>query len=310
MRSFSAVLIVALLSAASTKSFNYYYETVQAGNESSATPVVLWHGMGDSCCNPISMGSIKRLFENTIIGVYVNSLMLGDNVVTDTTHGFLANMNTLVEQACETIAKDEKLKNGYNAMGFSQGGLFLRAVAQRCPNPPMKNLVSIGGPQQGIYGFPYCPGPTTVCNTVRNLLDLGAYVGFVQNSVVQAQYWHDPYKVDDYKVKNIFLADINNANTFNETYKANLVKLKNFVMVKFLKDNMVVPKESEWFGFYPDNDDSSVLSMEETDLFKHDLIGLKEMKDDGKLHFLAVDADHLRVTKEFLVDEIIKKFFM
>jgi hypothetical protein len=27
--------------------------------EEGPTPVVLWHGMGDSCCNPSSMGSIK-----------------------------------------------------------------------------------------------------------------------------------------------------------------------------------------------------------------------------------------------------------
>lgn len=27
--------------------------------------------------------------------------------------------------------------------------------------------------------------------------------------LVQAQYWHDPYLKDDYKHKNIFLADVN-----------------------------------------------------------------------------------------------------
>ncbi len=35
-----------------------------------------------------------------------------------------------------------------------QGGQFLRAVAQRCPDPPMRNLVSIGGQHQ----------VTTCCN--------------------------------------------------------------------------------------------------------------------------------------------------
>lgn len=29
---------------------------------------------------------------------------------------------------------------------------FRRAVAQRCPNPPMKNLVTLGGQHQGVYG--------------------------------------------------------------------------------------------------------------------------------------------------------------
>lgn len=36
---------------------------------------------GDSCCNPLSMGSIKDIVEKTIPGIYVNSLMIGSNVV-------------------------------------------------------------------------------------------------------------------------------------------------------------------------------------------------------------------------------------
>ena len=29
-------------------------------------PVVIWHGMGDSCCNPLSMGRIKEVIEGVI----------------------------------------------------------------------------------------------------------------------------------------------------------------------------------------------------------------------------------------------------
>lgn len=35
---------------------------------------------GDSCCNPLSMGSMKRLFQREVKGVYVKSLMIGSNV--------------------------------------------------------------------------------------------------------------------------------------------------------------------------------------------------------------------------------------
>ena len=36
---------------------------------------------GDSCCNPLSMGSIKRMLEQKLPGVYVRSLMIGNNVI-------------------------------------------------------------------------------------------------------------------------------------------------------------------------------------------------------------------------------------
>ena len=69
-----------------------------------------------------------------------------------------------------------------------QGGQFLRAVAQRCPVPRMRNLVSMGGQHQGVYGFPRCPGESvTLCNLLRKLLSFGAYVDVVQDVLVQAQ---------------------------------------------------------------------------------------------------------------------------
>ena len=63
--------------------------------------------------------------------------------------------------------------------------------------------------------------------------------------LVQAEYWHDPLNEAEYKEKSVFLADINNENAKNATYKQNLLKLENFVMVKFEKDTMVQPRESE-----------------------------------------------------------------
>ena len=72
-----------------------------------------------------------------------------------------------------------------------------RAVAQRCPTPPMFNLVSVGGQHQGgrdcvaivllrllvclisvvagVFGFPRCPGSEALCEMVRKLLNYGVY---------------------------------------------------------------------------------------------------------------------------------------
>jgi palmitoyl-protein thioesterase len=279
-----------------------------AVNAYAATPVVLWHGMGDSCCNPLSMGHIQKTLETQIPGVYVLSLRIGDNVLQDTENGFFMNVNSQVDMVCDQLAKDEKLKDGYNAIGFSQGAQFLRAVAQRCPSPAMKNLISIGGQHQGVYGLPRCPAEAYICNAVRRLLNMGAYVEFVQNTLVQAEYWHDPLNEALYRRKSVFLADINNERVKNETYKENLLKLQNFVMVLFLQDGMVVPRESSWFGWYKEGQGTEVLPMNATKLYTEDRIGLKQMNDQGKLHFLTIDADHLQMSEDFFISEIINKY--
>ncbi|KAI6228774.1 Palmitoyl-protein hydrolase 1 [Aphelenchoides fujianensis] len=276
------------------------------------TPVVIWHGMGDSCCNPLSMGRIRKLIRSEgPQGIYVKNLMLGANVFSDTEHGYLANMNELVDDACRQIQADEQLKDGYHALGFSQGGLFVRALAQRCSNPPVRGIVSIGGPQRGIYGFPYCLGEQGICDTVRRMLNIGAYVGFVQRNLVQAQYWHDPFQLADYRDRSIFLADINCDRACNQTqYRENLLRLKYFLLVKFTLDEMVVPMESEWFGYFPENNGTVVLPMNETDFYKQDTLGLKTLDESGRLHFLSVVGNHLQIASRVFVAEIVKKFFM
>ena len=108
--------------------------------ESSSLPVVIWHGMGDSCCNPLSMGAVKRMIEDEVPGIYVRSLMIGGNVATDTTNGFFMNVNEQVKMACKLIKEDANLARGFNAIGFSQGSQFLRAVAQGPDSIETNNL--------------------------------------------------------------------------------------------------------------------------------------------------------------------------
>lgn len=265
--------------------------------------------MGDSCCNPLSLGSIKGLIEKQISKVYVKSLEVGSNVEEDTLNGFFLNVNTQISMVCDMLAKDSKLQNGYNAIGFSQGGQFLRAIAQKCPSPPMINLISVGGQHQGVYGFPRCPGGNvTVCNIVRELLNEGVYIDAVQDRLVQAEYWHDPLNEDEYKKKSVFLADLNQENTVNATYKTNLMKVKNIALVKFLQDEMVQPKESEWFGFYNPGQATTVYNMTQSKLYTEDRLGLKEMNEAGRIHFLASPGDHLQFTEQWFIDNIVNKF--
>ncbi len=54
----------------------------------------------------------------------------------------------------------------------------------------------------------------------------------------------------------------------NPEYKANLLKLRNFVMVLFDSDSIVQPKESEWFGFFEPGSDKKMIALEDSQLYK------------------------------------------
>ncbi|XP_034239982.1 palmitoyl-protein thioesterase 1-like [Thrips palmi] len=276
----------------------------------SQVPIVLWHGMGDSCCNPLSLGTITSLLEAHIDNVYVKSLRIGESFVEDTVNGFFLDVNTQVEEACRLIADDDKLKNGYHAIGFSQGSQFLRAVAQRCPSPKMRVLVSLGGQHQGVYGLPHCFYPEhSWCDYVRRILTQGAYLKWVQKGLVQAQYWHDPRFLDQYREHSLFLADINNERLpRNTSYATNLAQLEKLVLVRFNNDSMVLPVASEWFEFYAPGQAVEIQPLEESAIYKEDWIGLKRLDTSGRLHRLAIDGDHLKFTEEWFLSTIVDKY--
>ncbi len=75
-------------------------------------PIVIWHGMGDNCCNPWSMGYVKKMLERHLPGVHVRSLMIGESAAADTENGFFMDVNAQVRMVCDKIAKDPKLQNG------------------------------------------------------------------------------------------------------------------------------------------------------------------------------------------------------
>ncbi|KAG8040705.1 hypothetical protein G9C98_002701 [Cotesia typhae] len=195
------------------------------------TPVVLWHGMGDSCCFSFSLGAIKNIIEEEIPGIYVKSVKIGNNVIEDVENSYFKNVNEQIEEVCEDLANDPSLKDGYNAIGFSQGGQFLRGLAERCPIPQMKNLISLGGQHQGVYGLPNCGSlEHKACDYLRRMLNHGAYLSFIQNRFVQAEYWHDSLQEDDHE--RVSGSDfINLANQLNYRHFKTLIFISRIVWV-------------------------------------------------------------------------------
>lgn len=171
-----------------------------------------------------------------------------------------------------------------------------RGLVQRCDAAKVKNFISLGGQHQGVFGVPACSAERhLVCKFLELVLNYFAYSNWSQKHVAQATYWHDPMHEELYRRKSSFLADINNERSVNQNYIRRLQRLNKFVMVKFLRDKIVYPVETSWFGFYKPGSDEKVLSLVESETFVRDKLGLKQMMKDDKLVFVEV-----RVLFEFL----------
>jgi palmitoyl-protein thioesterase len=62
---------------------------------------------------------------------------------------------------------------------------YRRAVAQRCSNPPMQNLISLGGQHQGVYGLPNCASiKHYLCDMIRRMLHYAAYTKYIKIKIL------------------------------------------------------------------------------------------------------------------------------
>lgn len=110
-----------------------------------------------------------------------------------------------------------------------------------------------------------------------------------------------------YLASNHFLTDINNEipGTANSTYSDHLTSLNKLVLVLFLQDKTVVPKESSWFGSYAVPDDNStnlyaktIVPMRMQPLYVEDWIGLRTLDERGAVILETCAGEHMQVTKD------------
>lgn len=278
-------------------------------------PLLIWHGLGDNYAAD-GLHSVGDLANETIPGTFVYYIRLDEDAGSDRTATFLGNVTEQIAQVCDDIASHPVLSRapGLNALGFSQGGQFLRGLVERCgERVPIKNLVTFGSQHNGIAKYQLCKDGDWLCKGYIGLLKANTWGAWVQSHLVPAQYFKATNDTtgepaEEYLESSNFLADINNERALkNASYKENLSRLDNFVMYVFEDDTTVIPKESGWFA-YTNGTDGSVTDLRDRQIYKEDWIGLRTLDEKDGLHFKTTEGGHMQLGDEVLT-EVFKTWF-
>ena len=269
---------------------------------------MVWHGLGDSASSE-GMLELQAMFKEEF-SIFVHSVYIDEDADLDRRAGFYGSSNDQIELAAAQIKAIPELKHGFDAIGLSQGGQFLRAYVERHNNPPVNNLITFGSQHMGISDIAECKRYDFVCQLARRAAKAAVYGDWAQENIIQAQYYRDPYDYGTYLMKNRFLASINNEvpDQRNETYANNLASLSNLVLVLFTEDKTVVPKESAWFGSEPipapgysaqsmftawtGNDK---IPMRKQPLYVEDWIGLRKLDEKGGVSLKVCKGQHMEM---------------
>ncbi|KAL9137965.1 MAG: hypothetical protein Q9175_000826 [Cornicularia normoerica] len=254
--------------------------------------------------------SIGELLNHTIGNTTTYYIRLDDDPSADRTATFLGDVTLQIQKVCDDLGSHPILSKApaINALGFSQGGQFLRAYVERCNNPRVENLVTFGSQHNGISEFQECATNDWLCQTWRGVLKGNAWGSFSQSRLVPAQYYRDPEDLHSYLEFSNFLADINNERKVkNDTYKENMKKLGRFAMFMFADDTTVVPKESAFFSEVNTTSDE-VRKLQDRDIYREDWIGLRFLDEERKLEFRLAEGGHMQLSDSTLTDAFNRYF--
>lgn len=276
-------------------------------NDGTPLPVVIWHGLGDTYAAD-GIQQVGQLIEAVNPGTFVYLIRIDDSAETDRRATFYGNVTEQLAKVCADLAAHPILSTApaIDAVGFSQGGQFLRGYVERCNAPPVRNLVTFGSQHNGIVDYRTCGLTDWLCKGAMALLHGQTWSSFVQSRLVPAQYFRDPADLDSYLEYSNFLADINNERVLkNETYARNIAALENLVLYMFENDTTVVPKETSWFEDVIGNESTPLRARK---LYQEDWIGLRALDRKGGLKFATTPGDHMQLSDEVLT-EVFTDFF-
>ncbi|OXB40018.1 palmitoyl-protein thioesterase [Cryptococcus neoformans] len=272
-------------------------------------PLVIWHGLGDTALST-GVENFINMTQTIHPGIFVHSVQIPEDGRPDDERkaGFWGNAGEQGEEGCKQIRRIPELAEGFDGIGFSQGGLFLRHYIQYCNGPAVHNLITFGTPHYGISALIPCPTPPTLsCLLAARAARAGIYRPWAQEHLVQAAYFRDTERLDEFYEVNEFLRDLNGERPFAERKSIEEINrrkgkrgegkglkgLGNLVAIIFDDDRTVSPAQSSHFASYAPNNKSEIIPLHEQPLYKEDWIGLKDLDEKGGLRLEHCPGEHM-----------------
>ena len=101
----------------------------------SPLPLIIWHGLGDRY-DAEGLQSTGTLAQQVHPGTYVYYIRTDDDGGNDRTNTFFGNLTVQIDDVCDLLHADHNLRAPegkglrVDALGFSQGGQFLRGLLE------------------------------------------------------------------------------------------------------------------------------------------------------------------------------------
>ena len=194
------------------------------------------------------------------------------------------------------------------------GAIICRCIVELLDSHKVDTFVSVAGPLLGMYVRPLPPAVVapppasslTVCsrwghsrgipknwtvvpqglhNISDDLLYLTLYQKSIQLSVSVGNYWTDSVHMGSYLINNLWLPKFNNevVHPLAAEFKSNFLRLNKLVALGGPDDGIIVPYQSEFFGYYAPGSAIKFAPMAEQRVYKEDLFGLRTLDQSGRL---------------------------
>jgi palmitoyl-protein thioesterase len=236
-------------------------------------PIVLLHGIESTAAN------LEELKD--WIGMNWDRLVYNIELGDGSDYSTATPIYSQIKELRNTLSQIEELKNGFDFIGISQGGVIGRGYVQEYNNIEefkVHTLITLVSPHGGVFD--------------KSLGFINFYTKKMQSSLSFSNYWRNPNEIVMYLLHSAFLADANNEKPAkNELYKQNLISLDNLVLVYSPLDEIIKPPISGVFGLYDRN--LTPIDIIHTQLYQEDWIGLKKLNEDTRLHFRQTNCTHV-----------------